>query len=75
VPSFAPTRREINARSDDPNFVQVMIPAGARMPFGNRLYHPIYEAAERAGMPICIHFGAEGAGFGNARALYRGRVL
>jgi hypothetical protein len=36
------------------------------MPYGNRLYHPIYEAAERAGMPICIHFGAEGAGFSEA---------
>lgn len=57
--------REITARADDSNFVQVMIPAGARLPFGNRLYHPIYEAAERAGMPICVHFGAEGAGFSN----------
>jgi predicted TIM-barrel fold metal-dependent hydrolase len=57
--------REIEARAIDPNFVQVMLPAGTRMPFGNRLYNPIWSAAEAAGMPVCIHFGAEGAGFSN----------
>lgn len=54
---------EIESRADDARFVQVMLPAGTRMPYGNRLYHPIYEAAERHGFPICIHFGGEGAGF------------
>jgi predicted TIM-barrel fold metal-dependent hydrolase len=32
------------------------------MPFGNRFYHPIYAACERHGLPMCVHFGAEGAG-------------
>jgi uncharacterized protein len=54
---------EIESRGSDRRFVQVMMPAGARMPYGNRLYHPIYEAAERQGFPICVHFGGEGAGF------------
>ncbi len=54
---------EVESRASDSRFVQVMIPAGARMPLGNRLYHPIYEAAERHGFPICVHFGGEGAGF------------
>ncbi|MCC6626831.1 MAG: amidohydrolase family protein [Chloroflexi bacterium] len=54
---------EIEARATDERFVQVMLPAGTRMPYGNRLYHPIYEAAERAGFPVCVHFGGEGAGF------------
>lgn len=54
---------EIEARAGDPRFVQVMVPAGARMPYGNRLYHPIYEVAQRHGFPICVHFGGEGAGF------------
>jgi hypothetical protein len=53
---------EIDRLGDHPDFVQVMMPAGARMPFGNRFYHPIYEAAERHGLPVCVHFGAEGAG-------------
>lgn len=35
------------------------------MPFGNRFYHPIYEAAESHGLVICVHFGAEGAGVSN----------
>ncbi|MEZ4728206.1 MAG: amidohydrolase family protein [Caldilineaceae bacterium] len=53
---------EIERLADNPAFVQVMMPAGARMPFGNRFYHPIYEACERHGLPMCVHFGAEGAG-------------
>jgi predicted TIM-barrel fold metal-dependent hydrolase len=42
------------------------MPAGARMPFGNRFYDPMYEAAQECGLPMCVHFGAEGAGFSNA---------
>ena len=57
---------EIDARASDRRFVQVILPAGTRMPYGNRLYYPIYAAAERAGMPVCVHFGAEGAGFASA---------
>jgi hypothetical protein len=53
---------EIDRLGPDPAFVQVMMPAGARMPFGNRYYHPIYEACERHGLPVCVHFGGEGAG-------------
>ena len=53
---------EIERLADHPGFVQVMMPAGARMPFGNRFYHPIYAACERHGFPLCVHFGAEGSG-------------
>ena len=53
---------EIERLGDRPEFVQVMMPAGARMPFGNRFYHPIYAACEEHGLPVCVHFGAEGAG-------------
>lgn len=42
--------------------VQVMMPAGARMPFGNRFYHPIYAACQEYELPLCVHFGGEGAG-------------
>jgi predicted TIM-barrel fold metal-dependent hydrolase len=54
--------QEIDRLGDRPGFVQVLMPAGARMPFGNRFYHPIYATCERHGLPVCIHFGAEGAG-------------
>ncbi len=53
---------EIERLAPRPDFVQVMMPAGARLPFGNRFYHPIYAACERHGLPLCVHFGAEGAG-------------
>ena len=54
--------QEIHRLGERDEFVQVMMPAGARMPFGNRFYHPIYAACEEHGLPMCIHFGAEGAG-------------
>jgi len=53
---------EIERLGANKEFAQVMLPAGARMPFGNRFYHPIYEACQHYGLPICVHFGAEGAG-------------
>ena len=52
--------KEIDRLGPHPGFVQVMMPAGARMPYGNRHYHPIYEACERHGLPVSVHFGAEG---------------
>jgi predicted TIM-barrel fold metal-dependent hydrolase len=36
------------------------------MPFGNRFYHPMYEAAHEYGLPVCVHFGSEGTGVSGA---------
>ena len=57
---------EIHRLGDNPSVFEVIMPAAARMPFGNRFYHPIYEAAQDHGLPVCVHFGAEGAGVSNA---------
>lgn len=57
---------EIHRLGDNPKVFEVIMPAGARMPFGNRFYHPIYEAAQAHALPMCVHFGAEGAGVANA---------
>jgi predicted TIM-barrel fold metal-dependent hydrolase len=46
--------------------VQVLMCSGARMPYGQRFYHPIYEAAERNGLPVAIHPGSEGRGISGA---------
>ena len=54
---------EIDRLGDHPGVAQVLMPAGSLHPFGNRIYHPIYEACERHGLPMCVHFGGEGAGF------------
>ncbi|MCY4483515.1 MAG: amidohydrolase family protein [Spirochaetaceae bacterium] len=46
--------------------VQVMVDSGARAPFGQRQYHPIYEQCEKLGLPFAIHPGTDGAGINAA---------
>jgi predicted TIM-barrel fold metal-dependent hydrolase len=54
--------KEIDRWADHPHFVQVMTDSGARAPFGQRQYYPIYEACERNGLPLAIHPGTDGMG-------------
>ncbi len=54
--------REIERWAGHPHFVQVMTDSGARAPFGQRQYHPIYEACERHGLRFAIHPGTDGMG-------------
>lgn len=54
--------KEIERLADNKRFIQVMMAACARLPFGNRFYHPIYEACQHAGLPLASHFGGEGTG-------------
>jgi uncharacterized protein len=51
---------EIERRAADPRFVQVLLLASGDMPLGRRLLWPIYEAAQRHGMPVAIHAGSTG---------------
>ena len=54
--------QEIHRLGDHPGFVQVLMPSGARMPYGQRYYHPIYAAAAAHDLPVAIHPGSEGVG-------------
>jgi predicted TIM-barrel fold metal-dependent hydrolase len=54
--------REIERWAGHPHFVQVMQDSGARAPFGQRQYYPIYEACEKHGLPLAIHPGTDGMG-------------
>jgi predicted TIM-barrel fold metal-dependent hydrolase len=54
--------REIEKWAGHPQMIQVTMDSGARMPFGQRFYYPIYEACERHGLPLAIHPGTEGMG-------------
>ena len=54
--------REIERWGGDRRFVQVLMAAGSNRLFGQRFYHPIYEAAAARGLPVAIHPGTEGAG-------------
>jgi len=54
--------QEIERLADDPRFVQVLLPVRSDVPYGNRLYHPLYAAAERNGLRIALHaWGRAGA--------------
>jgi predicted TIM-barrel fold metal-dependent hydrolase len=62
----AQAAREIRRVGGHPGFVQVLLPSGARTPYGNRFYYPIYEAAAEMNLPIGIHIGFEGVGITGA---------
>jgi len=49
--------REIERVGGHPGFVQVYLPVHSREPYGNRRYHPLYEAAARHDLVIGIHYG------------------
>lgn len=51
----AQAAQEIDRVAADPRFVQVLVPVRADAPYGNNRYHPIYEAADRHGLPVGIH--------------------
>ncbi|HEX3348023.1 MAG TPA: amidohydrolase family protein [Acetobacteraceae bacterium] len=50
--------QEMERLAPDRRFVQVLLPALGEMPLGRRYHWPIYEAAERLGLPIGIHAGS-----------------
>jgi predicted TIM-barrel fold metal-dependent hydrolase len=54
---------EIDRFADYPGFIQVLLVVRTLEPLGRRKYWKMYEAAERNGLPIAIHFGGLG---GNA---------
>lgn len=47
------------------DIIAVSIIGGSRMPYGDRYFHPIYEACERHNLPLMIHPGSEGGGIFN----------
>jgi predicted TIM-barrel fold metal-dependent hydrolase len=55
IPALA--AREIDRVASHPGFVQVLLPARAQHPYGNRLFHPLWEAIARHDLVAGIHFG------------------
>jgi len=49
---------EIERRADDPRFVQVLMLVSGEVTLGRRQLWPIYQAAERLGLPIGVHAGS-----------------
>lgn len=48
---------EIDRVGKHPGFVQVVVPVRSEAPYGNRRYHPIWEAAERNNLVVGVQFG------------------
>jgi predicted TIM-barrel fold metal-dependent hydrolase len=53
---------EVRAFGEHPDIVQVLLPCAATSGYGHPHYHPIYEAAVEAGLPVAMHVGGEGLG-------------
>jgi predicted TIM-barrel fold metal-dependent hydrolase len=54
--------QEIHRLGNHPGMVQVLMGSGARFPYGQRIFDPIYEAAAAYDLPVAIHPGNEGVG-------------
>jgi predicted TIM-barrel fold metal-dependent hydrolase len=48
---------EIERRAGDPRFVAVYLPVRSAVPYGNRLWWPLWEAVVRHGLVAELHFG------------------
>ena len=49
---------EIERLKGDERFVQVMVLCMGEKPLGRRTYWPIWEACDKAGLPVCVHAGS-----------------
>jgi predicted TIM-barrel fold metal-dependent hydrolase len=53
----AEAAREIDRVGGHPGFVQVLLPLWSQMPWGRRIWHPLFAAIERNDLVAGIHFG------------------
>ncbi len=61
--------KEIERVGRHPAIVEVLVSNGARLPYGNRYYHPIFEVCEALGLPFTLHTGSEGVGINGQPSL------
>lgn len=54
--------KEIERVGSHPDIVGVLVPNGARFPYGQRYYDPIFETCAAMDLPFVIHTGSEGVG-------------
>ena len=52
--------QEINRLAHRKDTAAVLVPMGTAMPFGNRFYHPIWEACAEHDLPVISHIGGGG---------------
>lgn len=56
---------EIRRWAGHPRMVQVIMTSATRIPYGQKFYWPIYEAAQECGFPVAVHPGHETRGVAN----------
>ncbi len=64
IPTQSPqlAAKEIERVGSHPKMVGVLVSNGARFPYGQRFYDPIFERCEAMGLPFILHTGSEGQG-------------
>ncbi len=55
IPSLAAA--EIDRVGNHPGFVQVYLPVRSHLPYGNRIFHPLWDAIARHDLVAGLHFG------------------
>jgi predicted TIM-barrel fold metal-dependent hydrolase len=58
--------KEIERLGGRPEFATIIMSGTSTAPYGNKFYHPIYEAAERFRLPISLHLANAGVGIAHA---------
>jgi predicted TIM-barrel fold metal-dependent hydrolase len=58
----AEAAREIRRVGGRDEFVGIFLPGGARIPYGNPVHDPIWEAADELALPVIVHTHYEGVG-------------
>ncbi len=58
--------KEVRRAAQHQDMVGVLVSNGARIPYGQRYYDPIYKACVDLGLPLVLHTGSEGAGINAA---------
>ncbi len=53
---------EIERVADHPDIIGVLVSDGARFPYGQRFYDPIFEICQDRDLPFVLHTGGEGTG-------------
>lgn len=62
IHDVAASVREIERLGSHPGMVQAYVPSGSSHPYGNKMFHPIYEACLKHGINFTMHVGALGDG-------------
>ncbi len=62
--------KEVERIGPHPGIVGVLVPNGARFPYGQRYYDPIYDVCVNLDLPLVIHTGSEGPGMNGQESYY-----